>query len=265
MWKRHWRIKGDPFLGPGAPYVPTSGHDEAVARLTSAIESGERLAVLRAGPGLGKSAVLARAVAESRAPRRRFARVHAPVDGPAMLAALAAGLGVPVATGAGRPAAWKALADAVRLCHWQKIHPILVIDDRHLLTEPADRRDLERLTHLTPNPAAWLTVLHAVCESDDDEPPPAWQVVIRLIPLLRSETSRYVDAKLAAAGRTDPAFTPEALRRLHDLSGGVPLGIDRLGSLSLMAGALGGLEQVTPDIVDGVARECTLRWPEYAA
>jgi hypothetical protein len=32
-----------------------------------------------------------------------------------------------------------------------------------------------------------------------------------------------------------------------------------------MAGALRGLERVTPDVVDGVARECALPWPEYAA
>lgn len=269
MWKDHWRLSGDPFLSAGAPYVRTSGHDESVSRLVASIETGERLAVLRAGPGMGKSTILARVAVESKGPHRRFARVVGPVDGPAMLAGLAAGLGASLPGDAGRSVAWKALADAVRLCHWQKLHPVLVIDDCQVLADPADRRDLERLTHLAPNPSARLTVIQSFGDPDVEESPideriPAWQFVTRLKGLLRSETVRFVEAKMAAAGRTEPAFTPGALERLHALSGGVPRGIDRLGSLSLKAGALGGLDRVTPDVVDGAAAECALPGPDFA-
>jgi hypothetical protein len=38
---------------------------------------------------------------------------------------------------------------------------------------------------------------------------------------------------------------------------GIPRGLDRLGSLALMAGALRGLEIITPEVVEGAARECT--------
>src|ERR1700761_6208542 len=99
MWQPHWQLNADPFLGPISPYVSTSGHDEVVARLVDTIETGQRLAVLRAGAGMGKSTVLTRVVAETRRPGRRFVRVAAPVDGPSMIASLATGLGV--ATGAG--------------------------------------------------------------------------------------------------------------------------------------------------------------------
>ncbi len=127
-------------------------------------------------------------------------------------------------------------------------------------------RDLQRLTHL--DPPALLTVVQSFRPSDDmdedSDPAAAWQLAIRLPPLLRSETTRYVDHKLSAAGRVEPAFTTSALARLHDLSGGVPRGIDRLGSLSLKAAALEGLDRVAAEVVDGVAREC-LTWPEFAA
>jgi len=272
VWNHHWHLTGDPFLGAGAPYVRTSGHDEAVARLAASIESGERLAVLRAAAGVGKSAVLARAAAETKGPHRRFSRVVGPVDGPGMLAGLAAGLGVALPPGASRPVAWKALVDAVRLCHWQKTQAVLVVDDCQELEDAADRRDLRRLTHLSPDPSARLTVIQTYREPEDgpgpgpDEvPAPTWQLVTRLPCLTQSETLRFVSEKLAAAGRVDPAFTPRALGRLHDLSGGVPRGIDRLGSLCLMAGALRGLELVTPDVVDGVAAECAGPWAGFAA
>lgn len=262
MWTQHWQLTADPFRDGRAPYVRTSGHDEAVARLVASIETGERLAVLRASAGFGKTTVLARAVAETKGPRRRFAWSVGPVDGPGLLAGLATGLGVAVAPGASRAVAWKALADAVRLCHWQKTQAVLIVDGCHDLEAPADRLDLQRLTHLTPDPSARLTVIRSFREPDDgtnpdDDVAPAWLLDTRLPTLLRSETVRFVEEKLAAAGRDDPAFTPRALWRLHDLSGGVPRGIDRLGSLCLMAGALRGLELVTPDVVDGVAAECT--------
>ena len=61
---------------------------------------------------------------------------------------------------------------------------------------------------------------------------------------------------LRAAGRAEPTFTPRALNVLHACSGGVPRGVARLGSLALMAGAVRGLEMITPEIIEGVALEC---------
>ena len=82
--------------------------------------------------------------------------------------------------------------------------------------------------------------------------------MIRLPALTRSEAEQYLAAKLAAAGRDEPTFTPRALNRLHACSLGIPRGLDRLASLALMAGALRGLEIVTPDLIEGVTQECTL-------
>src|SRR5262245_57880241 len=120
MWTRHWDMSGDPFLGPTVSYVPTATHDEAVARLVSTIEAGQRLAVVRGGAGLGKSVVLTRAIVKTRCPGRRIVRVARPADGPSLLGALAEGLGARAVIPAQRPAAWRALAEAVRVCAWQR-------------------------------------------------------------------------------------------------------------------------------------------------
>ncbi len=256
MWTRHWGLSRDPFLDAGSPYVPTAPHEEAVARLSHTIETGQRLAILRAAAGQGKTTVLARALAEARHPSRRVARVSSPPDGARLLAGLAEGLGARVPTGSGRAMAWKILADAVRLCRWQRLGVVLAIDDGQDLVGPVDRLDLDRLAHLDPHPDARLTVIRAHRTDDDEADAPAWELAIRLDPLTRSEAGRYVAAKLAAAGRSEPTFTPRALHRLHALSAGVPRGLDRLGSLALMAGALRGLEMIIPEVVEGVAREC---------
>ncbi len=147
--------------------------------------------------------------------------------------------------------------DAVRLCRWQKLQVILVVDDVHYLTEEADLRDLDRLIRLEPYPGSQVTVILAGRDTDENRTcPNDWRLNIRLPALLRSETEHFIVTKLAAAGRSEPTFTPRALDRVHDLTQGVPRGIDRVAALALMASAARGLEVVTPEVVLAVASEC---------
>jgi MSHA biogenesis protein MshM len=266
VWKRYWRLTADPFFGPDRSFVRTSVHEEALARLIDTIEGCGRLAVVRSRAGLGKSTILAQALDETRKPGRRASQVVHPVDGPEMLGKLAEGLGVRVPVDSSRAAAWSALGEAVRIYRWQRSHVVLVVDDAQDLTELSDRRDLERLTHLDPNPRSRLTVIQAFRESDDDASSPAdWQLAIRLTPLTCSETALYIAIKLTAAGRADGPISPNAASRIHDLSGGSPRGIDRLATLALMAGAVQNLKTIPADVIDAVAQECDAPWPGFFA
>ncbi len=257
MWKRHWKLVREPFDDPGTPYLSFPGHDEAVARLVQTIETGQRFAMLRAAAGLGKSRVLSRALAESRNPTRRIALVRTPGDSTLLLSGLAESLGMRVPVGDSRSAAWKALADAVRLCRWQRLQTILAIDDCQDFLKGSDRLDLERLALLDAHPDSRITVLAVLrgnSQTASGESP--WSLAIRLAPLTRSEVERYLVEKLAAAGRDEATFTPRAIQRLHLITAGVPRGLDRLATLALMAGAVRGLEIIPPDLIDGVALEC---------
>jgi hypothetical protein len=259
VWQSYWKLSGDPFLGPSRCFVPSTIHEEAVARLVSTIESGHRLAVVRAGAGLGKTTVIAEALARTRSPARRFSRVVCPIDALALYSGLAEGLGKRLPRGFGKPSAWAALVEAVRLCHWQKLQPVLIVDGVEGAEEESYGRDLERFVHLSPNASGRLTVIVALRETEDSPGRPFgpdWQLAIRLLRLTRTETELYVRLKLESAGRSDEAFTPRALNRIYSISAGEPRGIDRLASLGLMAGAYRRLELVTPDVIDGVAAEC---------
>jgi type II secretory pathway predicted ATPase ExeA len=259
VWQSYWRLRRDPFRDGRTAYVPTPGHEEAIARLVHAIASCERLAVLRAAAGLGKSVVLERAMVESRSSQRRIARLAGATASAALWGSLASRLGVPVAASAGRSEAWRALADAVRLARWQRLQIVCAFDDCQDLSEPDDRHDLERLLHLDPHPESCLTIIQVFRSSDDDFVAAApWQLAIRLTPLSRAETEQYLRTKLSAAGRDEPAFTPRAIHRLHAISAGVPRGLDRLAALALFAGAGRGLPIITPEVIEGVAHECTL-------
>jgi general secretion pathway protein A len=258
MPQRHGRFDRDPFLGMDAEarYVSTPVHDEAVARLLHAIDVGERLVLLRAEAGLGKTAVLARALDEARDPRRKIVVRKAPVDGPSLWSGLAHGLGRRARRCASRGEAWKDLCDAVRVCRLQGLSMVLAIDDDQTLRASGEGQDLDRLVYLGEPSHSGLTVIRVGHPTGEIEPLADWGPAIPLVPLSRSEAGSYVRAKLAAAGRDEIRFTPGALTRLHALSRGVPRGLDRLASLAIFAAASEGLDQVPPEVVDGVASAC---------
>src|SRR5438093_11607178 len=80
MWMRHWNLVRNPFSGRDVPFVSTPAHAEAEARLVHAIAQEERSATLTAAPGLGKTLVLGRVLAQARLPSRRIARGTCPID-----------------------------------------------------------------------------------------------------------------------------------------------------------------------------------------
>ena len=261
MWYRYWGLGGEPFREGGGPFVGTGGFGEALARVKGGISGGERLVVVRGEAGCGKTVLLARAMVEMRGAWRRFARVSGALDGAGLFGGLAAGLGVSVAGNASRAEAWKGLGEAVRLCRWQKIQVVLVVDDCEEMADDEERRDLERLVGVDPNPETRLTVVRAFRAGGSG----AWGLEVRLLPMTRSETGRYVLEKLEGVGRGEELFTAGGISRLYEMSGGVPRLVDRVGALALMAGAARGDERVGAEVVEGVARECGLPWRVFAA
>ncbi|GAC1465864.1 MAG: hypothetical protein NVSMB9_05870 [Isosphaeraceae bacterium] len=262
MWKEHWRLLRDPFLAPDAPYVPTSGHDEIVARLADAIEARHRLVVLRAPRGMGKSVVLARALNEARKPSLRFARVVAPADGKNLYTTLARLLGRSVPEAAPRSLSWRVLEDAVRLCRFQGLHVVLVVEGCQELRDERDVQDLDRLTYLDANSVTRLTIIksyHDPAVDDQLENLPdrlePWGLSLRLPSLTQSETGRFVEEKLAFAGRVSLTFTVRAMNRLHQLSQGIPLAIQSLTTEALVTGAMQGRDLITSEFFESIGRE----------
>ncbi|MGC8641255.1 MAG: AAA family ATPase [Isosphaeraceae bacterium] len=257
MWFTHWGLNREPFADGGGPYVPLPSHEEAVARLAQTIDSGGRLAVLTAPAGMGKSRVLARALALGRSASRRFALVKNPLDGEDLAARLAEKLGVGT-TGPGQASAWRALQRACRLCALQDLAVVLALDGCGEFHTREGRRDLLRLVQgVSPDGGRVTVILTDEAEGwEDDDVSRSWTLVIRLRPLSASEVEFYLATKLAAAGCREAVFTSRAISRLQLLSGGSPRGLDRLGTLCLMAGASRGVEAVSSELVESIVAEC---------
>ncbi|HEU5117015.1 MAG TPA: type II secretory pathway protein ExeA, partial [Isosphaeraceae bacterium] len=170
-----------------------------------------------------------------------------------LMSQLADGLGVRPPALSTRPSLWRTLTDAARLCRLQNLGLVLAIDDAQEIDDPTQ---IDRLTHLDTHPKSRVSVLKVGRDQPSGPPSDLWGLAIRLAPLTRSEAAEYLARKLAGAGRTEPAFTPRAIARLHLLSAGVPRGLDRLASLALMAGAMRGLEMIGPEVIENVVSEC---------
>lgn len=258
MWYRHWGLSRHPFDDTDSPYVPLPSHDEASCRLVYSIERGHRQVIFRAEAGLGKTTVLHRAIAETRSPRRRVVLVRSPSDGIQLLGLIAERLGHPVGREDGHHATWRALGRALRVASLHGFHVILAIDDWKDDSISTIARDLNMLAHSGFGQEVRLTVIRVgrPLSAAQPEREEGWTLAIGLLRLTRSEVEDYLTAKLAVAGASERVFTPRAVTRLHGLSRGVPRGLEQLAALSLMAGAVRGLEVIPPDVVDGVAREC---------
>jgi MSHA biogenesis protein MshM len=258
VWTTHWGLSREPFAEIQSPYVSLPSHDEAVARLVFTIESSQRRAVLAAPSGLGKTAVMRRTLSEVASPRRRLASVSCPRDGTLLVAVLAERLGQRVGREPSRLAAWRALERAVRLASLQGYEVVVVIDDCGDQVDSAMCRDLDLLAQLGSSTATRLTIIQV--ERTDGEAPTVdcgvWSLSIGLERMTRSQAEQYLATKLTWAGSSERTFTPRALTRMHALSLGVPRRLEQLASLSLMAGAVGGLEVINPELVDAVAPEC---------
>jgi len=255
---RHWGLGRDPFAELDSPYVPLPSHDEAVARLVHTIETSQRRAIFTAAAGLGKTTVLRKAFAETQSPRRRFAAVSCPRDGSLLFTLLAERLGERLGREPGRLGSWRALERAIRISSLQGFHVVLAVDDCDELGTHELRRELDSLVQLGTKSGTGLTIIQLERTNRHDrlDSSGSWSLAINLQALTRSQVERYLSTKLDAAGCAEPIFTPRAITRLHGLSVGVPRAFQQLASLSLISGAVRGVEVISPDIVDGVAHEC---------
>jgi type II secretory pathway predicted ATPase ExeA len=203
---------------------------------------------------------LRKAFKELAGPRRRIVAVSCPRDGALLFTLLAERLGQRVGREPTRLAAWRALERAIRVASLQGEQVVVIVEDCDEQVDATVRNDLDLLGQLGSTTSAGLTIIQL--ERTDQEPGPAarmaWAPRIGLNRLTRSEVEHYLTTKIHWAGTAERLFTPRAISRIQALSLGVPRGIEQLASISLMAGAVRGLEVINPELVDAAALEC---WP----
>lgn len=264
MYEKHWQLTSRPFddLFDARFYYPAESHQGALFKLRYALEQGRGVATLTGPNGIGKTwllALLKRQLPESFAP---FCQVSFPALPQAdLLAYLAEELSASRFSAA--PTSRESLRrieDSLLKAHEEQRRPLLVLDEAHLLHDPALLESLRLLLNLLPgrNPLGMLFVGHSTLltalarfPAFDDR----IAVKCQLQALTREETAGYVTHRLRQAGIKRDLLDTASLDTLHDLTHGIPRRINRLCDLALVVGYAQGSVALTAGLLESVHDE----------
>ena len=241
MFEEFFGLRKKPFgKTPDPAYLFESPqHREALARLEYAVEEKD-LALLVGDIGSGKT-TLSRALIDRVADTRPIILLINPRLTPAqLLRSIASGLGL-------TPARFRNdLLDQIHAKLFelfeQKREPVLIIDEAQLIPGKATFDEIRLLTNFQLDDQNLLSVLligQPELETRLDRAPyaPLRQRIglrYRLGPLSLDEVFSYVAHRIGVAGGERNPFDDDAVRALHEISGGIPRLINTLATTALL-------------------------------
>lgn len=271
MYARHFGLEHPPFsIAPDPRFLYLSDHHrEALAHLLYGLDSGGGVVLLSGEIGAGKTTVC-RAFLEQMPAHCRVAYIFNPkLSVVELLTTVCEEFGLPHPPPG--EATVKGCIDPLNAFllegHAAGRQAVLVIDEAQNL----DAAVLEQLRLLTNLETRERKLLQIVLIGQPElrellARPELEQLAQRVIaryhlgPLTEAETRQYIAHRLAIAGaRGASPFTPDALRRIHRHSGGVPRRINLLADRALLAAYAAEQVQVDAPTVDRAAAEVLAR------
>jgi len=266
MYEAYWHLTEKPF-GPTADarfYYPGESHQAALLKLRYAVENHCGAALLAGPAGTGKTLLLrllVRMLGEAFSPVVHLAFPQMPA---AELLGLVADQLYGTSTGAHEDSVRSSVRRIEELLEHnaaQDRHAVVVVDEAHLLRDPAAWDMLRLLLNFEPEgrPAMTLLLSGQTGILPCLDRMPSWEqrlaVKCLLRPLGSDETAAYVQHRLQTAGAQQPIFEPQALVTLHQLARGIPREIDRLCDLALLIGFAEERRRISADQIESVCQE----------
>lgn len=271
MYLQHWKLNRRPFENTLEPefFFPSQTHQAAVLKLRYLIENQKGAGVLAGPTGTGKTFVTHRLEAELGESAGPWLNIVFPqMSADDLLTDIAIRLGGesvvsdwPKHSVLPRSAALRIIEYSLDEHSRAGRHPVLVVDDAHLIEDPATLQVLELLLNFQQPPQRAFSLIllgdRLLLPRLSRLPRFDERLTVRamLQSLLPDETARYIRFRLEVSGARNTIFDAEALAEISELSDGIPRRINRLADLALLVGYADGRSQLTAADVAAVSDE----------
>ncbi len=266
MYKDFYRLRERPFSKTPDPrflYL-SKGHREALARLQYVIEERE-MALLTGEIGCGKT-TLSRALMDSMGDECRFCFIVNPrLSSLEFLRSIARSL-LSTPPAEEKESLLNQIADALFMYHNEGVCPVVIIDEAQLIPDGEVFNEIRLLTNYQLDDRNLLSVilmgqpeLRSMLASPVFEPlRQRITMHYHLSPLEMDDILEYLDYRLEVAGGAAGLFSPDAVQRIYELSGGVPRKINHLATNAILEGYGRDAAMIDGAIIDSVATELLL-------
>jgi len=253
MYKDHFGLYTSPFgLSPRLQFVfRSTTFEETMAHLIYGIEGGEEIMLITGEIGTGKTLALQN-LAEHISSSYAVALINVTqIDFKELLKLLLAELGVTIPTGADRADLLTALKVQLIALGREGRRCLLIVDEAQNL-ELATLEGVRLLANLGPGDRQVLQIVlsgQPMLRSHVDHPEllqlrQRIRVHYHLVTLTESETHKYIEHRLKVAGADRPIFRSDAVRRIHELSMGIPRLVNIVADRALLSAFVDGAREV---------------------
>ncbi len=284
MYSEYWNLDREPFenmLDP-AFFYPSQTHRAALLKLRYLLENGKGAGALVGPTGSGKTFVvncLANELGPDFGPWVHLLFPQMSADDLLNFLALELGGESSVnrlstlagqADGQEYTSSFRSRGAALRVIEKALVehtqhgrHPVIVIDDAHLIDNSETLQALELLLnfHRAPQCVFSLILLgdRLLLPRLSRLPRFDERLAVRsmLQPLVPEEVAQYIQFRLEVSGARELMFDADALEGIAQLSGGTPRRINRLADLSLLVGYADSRTSVSADDVFAASEELT--------
>jgi len=249
MYEEYWKLNSRPFHNTPDPkfFYHSAQHDEALMKLTYAVTENMGGALLTGAYGCGKT-LLARILLQQigKSNVSRLCAVQPGMTPLDLLRNIARAMTEDKLSMERSTLMADALLEIIEKALTENKrdgkHTVLVIDEAHMLDNQEVLEMLRLLLNFQSNDEFLMTVLFLghleLAERVAGLKPLAQRVPITctLRNFDNADTVRYVQNRLAVAGRQEPLFQDEALNLIFRNAGGIPRRINTLCDVSLALG-----------------------------
>lgn len=263
MYKTYFGFSEKPFSKTPDPrfLFLSRGHEEALARLEFVLEERE-IAVLTGDIGCGKTTI-SRALMDRLGDEYRFCFIVNPrLSAGEFLRTTARLLDIEKPADS-KDGLLEQINTVVYESYQKGVCPVIVIDEAQMIADAEVFDEIRLLTNFQLDDRNLLgVVIMGQPELRDILASPRFEPLrqrislhYHLLPLSAEETMEYLDFRLEVAGGSAGLFTPDAVQKIFELTGGVPRRINSMATNALLVAYGSDAALIDSVIIDEIKDE----------